>query len=468
MLKYILKRILLFLPTLFVISFIAFWLGTVAPGDPVMPHLPIGDSRFELTGEIFKETYEKLGLNKPMFYITISSAAYPDTLYKIPGRHHKDGLSNLINQYGNWKEIQTYNNAVENYCRAIDQLPEAINKNKRIKIRRSANLLLEEYKDSKINSFLQAINKHVFEQRDSLLIAQLGTATRALNEYYANVKNNQTKYKLYLPAIRWQGLDNQYHHWFAAFLTGDFGLSYRSLEPVLDRIKTPISWTLIINLMVISLVFILAIPLGVFSAVKKDSWMDKITTTGLFFLFSLPSFWIGTMLLVFFTNPEYGMNWFEGAGLGILSSKAPFWDRFWETASHLLLPVLCLTYGSLAFISRQMRGSILNVLNLDYIRTAQAKGLNSRQVVWKHAFRNSLFPLITIFARILPTTIAGSVLVEVIFNIPGMGREVLSAISSRDWPVLYTILMLVAILTLIGNLLADILYAYADPRVKFK
>jgi peptide/nickel transport system permease protein len=220
--------------------------------------------------------------------------------------------------------------------------------------------------------------------------------------------------------------------------------------------------------MVISLVFILAIPLGVFSAVKKDSLVDKVITTGLFFLYSLPSFWIGTMLLVFFTNPEYGMNWFEGAGLGSLSATAPFWDRFWETIGHLILPVFCLTYGSLAFVSRQVRGSVLNVLNLDYIRTARAKGLAGRHVIWKHAFRNSLFPLITMFARILPAAIAGSVLVEVIFNIPGMGREVFTAITAKDWPVLYTILMLVAILTMLGNLLADILYAYADPRVKFK
>lgn len=468
MLKYILKRILIFLPTLFVISCIAFWLGKIAPGDPVYSRIPGGDSQFEITGKTYQEIYEQMGLDKATFYVALSSMAYPDTLFKIPGRYRQENLSNLIAQYGNWQKIQTYNSNLVHFCIAVDDLPDEVDKDKKIKIRRAAYMLLEEYKNSKISSHLQAIDKNIFEEPDSLLQLKLGTLAQKVSDNYAEIKNNTTKHKLYIPSIKWQGFDNQYHHWLVAFFKGDFGISYRSRQPVFDRIKTPIFWTLVINLMVISIVFILAIPLGVFSAVKKGTLLDKVVTTVLFFLYSLPSFWIGTMLLVFFTNPEYGMNWFEGAGLGSLSSSAPFWDRFWETASHLVLPVFCLTYGSLAFISRQVRGSVLNVSNLDYIRTARAKGLAERQVIWKHAFRNSLFPLITMFARVFPAAIAGSVLVEVIFNIPGMGREVFTAITSKDWPVLYTILMLVAILTMLGNLLADILYAYADPRVKFK
>ena len=465
MIKYIFKRLLFFLPTLFAISLLAFWLGKVAPGDPVETRYPIGESAMEVTGEAYEEVYEDMGLNKPLFYIGLSSKAYPDTLHKVRGRYRQESLSKLIDQYGNWEKIEDYDHRISTLYKAIENLPEEADENNRIEIHRSTRNLLESYKDPKISSYLNKIETIVLG--DSLLQAEIGGLAQGLIKSYQEVKNNPTRTKALLPSIKWYGFDNQYHHWVTAFVQGDFGLSYQNKEPVLDRIKTPISWTLIINSIVIFLIYILAVPLGVFSAVKKDSRADKFISTGLFFLYSLPSFWIATMLLVFFTNPEYGMNWFEGAGLGNLPSDAPFWNRFWETAAHLILPVFCITYGSLAFMSRQMRGSMLEVLNEDYIRTAKAKGLKNSRVIWKHSFRNALFPLITLFATVFPAAIAGSVVVETIFNIPGMGREVIQAIHAKDWPVLYTILMLVAILTMLGNLVADILYALVDPRVKF-
>lgn len=469
MFKYILKRILLFLPTLFVISLLSFWLGKIAPGDPVEACNAFGDDDSGITGEAYEAAYRQLGLDKPLFYIAFSSAAFPDTLHKIPGRYRQESLSKLIDQYGNWGVIQTYNNRLEALCQKIEALPDRKgDKGRKIKIRQSASFLLEQYKDASIKSHLQKIKDNVLNQQDSFLMATLGPTVLQLEKDYQAIKNNPTAYKRYIPSIKWQGFNNQYHDWFFSFLKGDFGISCRTGQPVLDRIRTPIFWTLIINLITITLVYILAVPLGVFSAVKKDTLKDKIVTTTLFFLYSLPTFWVGTMLLVFFTNPEYGMNWFEGAGLGDLPTNAPFWDRFWETARHLILPVFCMTYGSLAFMSRQMRGGMLEILNQDYIRTARAKGLTNTSVIWRHAFRNALFPLITLLARIFPAAIAGALIIEVVFNIPGMGREVITAISSKDWPVLYTILMLVAILTMLGNLVADILYVYIDPRVKFK
>lgn len=454
------------MPTLLIISFVAFWLGKVAPGDPVEA-LP-GSEDFEVSTADFKNIYKQMGLDKPLFYFELTSAAYPDTLYKIPGRYHRESLSKMIDQYGNWEQIQAFNLEIANFSKVINQSLEGVDQNKVIKIKSISSQLLEAYQDPKINSYLEQINHIVFNTNDTLLQSHIGALTTRLSTNYTALKNNQSRSKLYIPSFRWHGFDNQYHQWLANFCKGDFGLSYRNGQPVMDRIKTPIAWTIKINLIVIFMTFLLSIPLGVFSAIKKDSWIDKLTSTFLFLLFSLPTFWVGTMLLVFFTNPEYGMNWFAGAGLGNLPSDAPFWDRFWETSSHLILPVFCLTYGGLAFVSRQLRGSMLEVLNQDYIRTAKAKGLSVFHIIWKHSFRNALFPLITIFAGVFPAAIAGSIVIETIFNIPGMGREVIEAIFAKDWPVLYTILMLVAILTMLGNLVADILYAVVDPRVKFK
>ena len=183
-------------------------------------------------------------------------------------------------------------------------------------------------------------------------------------------------------------------------------------------------------------------------------------------LYSLPAFWVATMLIIFFTNGKYGMHIFPTPGLGTLHASAPFWARFWDKTVHLILPIFCLSYPLFAFLTRQMRGGMISAMQQDYIRTARAKGLPKKKIIWKHGFRNSLFPVITIFASVFPRAIAGSVIIETIFGIPGMGRLALSSILAQDWSIVFTVLMLGSILTIVGILVADILYAWVDPRVK--
>jgi peptide/nickel transport system permease protein len=186
-------------------------------------------------------------------------------------------------------------------------------------------------------------------------------------------------------------------------------------------------------------------------------------------LYSLPSFWIGTMLIIYFTNDYYAswMNLFPPYGLGKIGPEFGLWERVVDRAYHLFLPLLCGVLGSFAYISRQMRGGMLSVLRQDYIRTAFAKGLDPNKVYWKHAFRNSLIPIITIFAGLLPAMISGFLILEFLFSIPGMGRVSYEAVVSRNYPVLFTVLMFAAILTMLGTLVSDILYAVVDPRISF-
>jgi len=168
-----------------------------------------------------------------------------------------------------------------------------------------------------------------------------------------------------------------------------------------------------------------------------------------------------------FTTPEYGMKIFPSIWLESLSNKESILLQIGRNFNRLILPIICITYGSLAFVSRQLRSSMVETLQQDYIKTARAKGLSERKVVWKHAFRNALFPLITIFASVLPSAFAGSVIIEVIFNIQGMGYLLFDSIMNSDWQVVYAIIMIATILTIVGILLADILYALVDPRVRF-
>ena len=266
---------------------------------------------------------------------------------------------------------------------------------------------------------------------------------------------------------KWNGAKNQYHIWTANVLKLDFGNSFRDNQPVLDKIKERIPITLILNLISTFLAYIIAIPLGIFSAVKQHTLADRISTVTVFILYSLPNFWIGTMLIIFFGGGDF-LSWFPYAGLysnnyEYLSTFGKFKDLMW----HLFLPVVVYTYGSFAYLSRQMRVGMLEVIRQDFIRTARAKGLTENVVIFKHALRNSLIPIITILAYILPAMIGGSVIIETIFTIPGMGSLAFEAITSRDYPIVMAVFTISAVLTLIGMLLADLLYSVVDPRITF-
>ncbi len=467
MLQYLLKRLLIFVPTLVVISLLSFGLSKIAPGDPVEQRnrdmgsgmqRPLRDA-----DRVYRETSAYLGLDKPVFYFSLSSAAFPDTLYRIFKRDERENLTALVRQYGNWPAISAYYHQIRKADRQTEALMGEVEAVRRV--RPLIKQLYLSYRDNRITSLLDKISSQT--AADSTLKAVVGPEAAQLQDRYQQLKTEAQPWKLYLPDLKWYGFDNQYHNWLAGFVALDFGESFIDSRPVADKMADALRWTLTMNLLAICIAYALSIPLGVFSAVWKDSAFDRTTTLLLFILYSLPNFWIATMLVVFFTTPEYGMDWFPSLGLGDLPPDAPFWARFREAGAHLVLPVFCLTYGALAFISRQVRGGMLNVIRQDYIRTAWAKGLNAQPVIWRHAFRNALFPIITMFASIFPAVFAGSVVIEVIFNIPGMGKLTVDAIFQRDWPVVYTVLMLAAALTMTGILIADLLYAWVDPRVSY-
>ncbi len=255
--------------------------------------------------------------------------------------------------------------------------------------------------------------------------------------------------------------------WLAQVAHGDFGVS-ASVDPgrpVTDLIKDRLPITIGLNLWAIFLTYLLAIPLGVRSATKPDAWEDRLTTILLFALYSLPVIWVGLMLQSQFCE---GGRWpiFPLKGTG---SADPLRTDTWEYLSGMFkayfIPVVCLTYAGFAGLSRYARNSMLEVLHEDFIRTARAKGVSETKVIWKHALRNALITLITLFAGLLPSLIAGSLLVEFIFNIPGMGTLSMLALSSRDYPLQMALFAFAGALTLGGILLADLLYLAADPRI---
>ncbi len=268
------------------------------------------------------------------------------------------------------------------------------------------------------------------------------------------------------------GLDSplhvQYARWIYNVCRLDFGRSFDDDRPVTEKIleRLPISLQLSLGSLILS--YLIAIPIGVFYSARQGTLGDQLTTIGMFILYSLPNFWLATMALVFLCGGDFWrifpVTGLESEHFGDRDLWTTLLDRIW----HLILPMGCMTYASLAYLSRYARAGMLEVIRQDYILTARAKGVQEKIVIFKHAFRNALIPLLTLMAQLLPALLGGSVIIETIFAIPGMGLLTFEAVLQRDYPTIMGVFTFSAILTLIGFILTDLLYAWADPRITFE
>lgn len=274
----------------------------------------------------------------------------------------------------------------------------------------------------------------------------------------------------YKSMLHLYGLDEPMHvryiTWLERLVTLDFGTSFLDHRPVLDKILERLPATLMLNLASLIVALIVSIPLGLFSAVRQHSLFDKVGGTALYVMYSLPDFWVALLLILLFgvklkILPFIGMESIHAHEYGFLKLT---WNRF----LHMILPTICLTYGSLAFLSRFVRGSTLEVIQQDFVRTARAKGLEENTIIYRHVFKNTLIPVLTLFGLLLPTLISGSIILESIFSWPGIGNLFFDAVRARDYPVVMGLSFITAVLVLLSTLLADLLYAWADPRVTYE
>lgn len=266
------------------------------------------------------------------------------------------------------------------------------------------------------------------------------------------------------------GLDRplpiQYLDWLRRLVRFDMGRSFLDNRLVSLKILERLPITITINVLSLLFIIIVALPIGIVSAVRQYSLFDKATTVFVFIGFAMPTFWLALLLMILF---GIKLGWLPISGLRSLAfAHLPFWGRLVDMARHLILPVFVSAFGGLAGLSRYMRSSMLEVIHQDYIRTARAKGLSEKKVIYRHALRNALLPIVTILGLSIPGLIGGSVIFESIFAIPGMGRLFYESVMARDYPVIMGGLVIGAILTLLGNLMADITYAYVDPRIRYR
>lgn len=270
------------------------------------------------------------------------------------------------------------------------------------------------------------------------------------------------------------GLDRplyeQYVRWLGSFLTGDFGYSFSQFRPVTAVLADALPNTLLLGGVSLVLIFVLGCAVGIVQAIRQYSAVDHSLTFLALFIYSVPGFWLGLMLILIVSSSAVpdGIR-LPISGMQSLDYEAmSLWGRILDRGRHLVLPTIALGIASAAAVARYMRGSMLEVIGQDYIRTARAKGLTERRVVLVHALRNAMIPVVSLLGLFLPILFGGAVVIEVVFSWPGMGRLLHNAILARDYPVVLAGSFLFAALVIVGNLVADLLYAVVDPRIRYE
>jgi len=273
------------------------------------------------------------------------------------------------------------------------------------------------------------------------------------------------------------GLDDpvpvRYVKWLGAMLTGDFGYSFSHSRPVLDVLADFLPNTLLLSGCALALAFFLGVLIGTVQAVRQHSLFDSAASTVLLFFYSMPSFWLALMLILTFSlfarNVWDWPFWLPASGMvGTDHDTLSFFGRVWDRVTHLILPTSALALVLAAGIARYMRASMLEVIRQDYVPTPRAKGLSEPAVVVGHALRNALLPIITLVGLYIPVLFGGTVFIELIFAWPGMGRTIVDAISTRDYPLVMASSFFFAAMVVVANLIADVLYALADPRIRYE
>ena len=428
MLQYTIQRILLAIPTLLGITLLTFLIMRLAPGDPVDLFLGgaaggegISTDHQADMEKTRRDLRRQLGLDQPLYI------------------QYLHWLSNLVLRV---EDLGAFDRGALLADAVLDELPDAA----------QAELAALEGAARKAR-FLEH-----FRRRRPERVAELIESPFWQSRLFSPAKNY---------AYAGSGLELvQAGGW--RLVTLNLGRSFKDQEPVIDHILDRLPITLEINLISLVFAYLVGVPLGIVIAVKQNTAIERLATTGTFMLWSMPSFWVGMLLILFFCNKEF-FHWFPASGIQSIEAGEDwgFWRLLTDHAHHMVLPVLASTYASFAGISRYMRTSMLENLRLDYVRTAQAKGLRYRVVVLRHVLRNSLIPIVTLLAGLLPGMIAGSVFIETIFTIPGMGFLAFQSVIVRDYPVAMALFTVGAALSLAGILVADILLKVADPRIDF-
>jgi len=508
MTTYIVKRLLLMIPTFFAISLIIFVVLNFAPGRPGGSQISAQGTQTTQSAEA-RESYrifkEQFNFDKPVLFNTRFELDRADVLDEVrtladfhrpscdDGKNTPEGCIATADKPPASQVIEAQDRVEDWGEYIVPQLLDIAETSDRLDIRiRAINRLSANAKLRLINEYgknqtpeQRAENKKRSAENEELdgwklpPDASEADIEKILDDHWEpwfEAHRDRFTYD-FGDKVSIFFLDTRFAKYWGNLLHFDFGVSHIDKQPVIDKIMRKVPYTLTINFLAIFLAYVISIPIGVWSAYNQGKISDQIVTVVLFMLYSLPTFFVGVLLLEWTTSGD-PFSWFPTGGF---VGELPAWTGVQVQSSdqltvlqyllsvgwHLVLPVFCLTYGALASLSRYARTGLLDVIRADYIRTARAKGFVEPMVIIKHAVRNGMIPILTLLGTLLPALISGSVVIEFIFNIPGMGLYIYESIFARDYNAIMGVLLISSLLTLVGLLISDISYAIVDPRISF-
>jgi len=481
---YVLKRILLMVPTFAAISLMIFVVLNFAPGTPgaQMQAGDGGGAQDASTAGDQRESYrlfkEQFNLDKPVIF---------NTRFGLDRSDVEPLLDHVLNHSGKstpGQRIEAQED-IENWGRyAVPGLME---------------LMLDEGVDMPIRALAaqrltfngQIQNKKVYSKN---LSDEDRTQVKEIALHNAEIKawsfsTSSTPDEVASTVANWQGwyeknqadwthdglakagiffLDTRLAKYWGNLLRLDFGVSHVDKRPVLNKVFSKLKYSITLSMSSLILVYAISLPLGIWSSIRQNSLADRVVTTILFMLYSLPSFFVAVFLLNLLTRGT-PLQAFPTSGFESLdTSQMTLLEYIKDVGWHMILPIFCMSYAALAALSRYARSGLLDVIRSDYVRTARAKGLPESVVILKHAARNGMIPILTLLASLLPALIGGSVVIEVVFGIPGMGSYLFESINVRDYNAVMGVLLISSALTLVGMLISDLSYALVDPRITFE
>jgi peptide/nickel transport system permease protein len=459
--RYLGRKLLILLPSLFIITSLVFVFQKAAfeqtsfsTGEEEASLRP-GAVSTKTSEQVRRQYWHKTGQDLPVFYLSVRTWAEPDTLYRVWSARDRSFLRKMLQAYGHWPTIHAYYQsllALENDTKPGLSLSAKKEWNQRVAaLFRTTNPL-------EIRRHLAVLYELTSGSKILLNAARTG---------FEQILQTQQAWRNWIPCLYWNGLENQYHHWLIRLLRGNLGQSLRDSGAVTGIIGEALAntWLLVLSSLILS--FGLALGLGLWLSFPHRQKWQKTVLNLLYVTDTIPLFILSFLIVLLLTVTGLSA-YIPLYGLGFTTPSDGFLLQLASRLHHLTAPIVCLTVSALPYLTRQIHQALQQVLPRDYIRTARAKGLSESVVIGRHALRNALLPMITLLTGFLPAFIGGVLVVEVIFSIPGMGRLLADSVMARDYPVIMGIVLCLALIKMLSLLLADVLYYLADPRIRFE
>lgn len=453
---FLLKRIFLIIPTLLLIALTAFFLSKLVPGDPA-------DSMMALQGitsdnprekQEYAKLYKDLNLDVPLFYCSLLPNFYPHNINKIIDRDERSLTKSLLKQKVPFHAIESYLISRDSFL----SLPTHDSLTKSLRLEWTNLISFES--DLNVLTALSTTYQLTDNQNQSVV-----------NPLIASIQSmKSSQIHFYYPTWRWQGTQNQFHQWVVQIFKGNFGISTKDGRAVLPKIGIAIQWTLLLSIISLLLSLIISVPLGLYTGLKQGTRFDKVNQVVWLIFYAMPVFWLASLLIIYCTSDRYGswLNIFQIPGLWYIPKGESTISAFLNYSHQLILPIICMVANDIAPFSTLIRNNVIEQKSKPYILMAYAKGLGPSRILFNHILPNVMLPLITIIGGRLASAMSGALIIEVIFNIPGMGRLMYDSIYAGDWNVVFGILIVLGTISMLVLTISDILYAWYDPRVRSK